>query len=70
MQNYYGMERAIQERTQEARALAELQAMRRQAVTRPRAPHLELFGWLRRLTARRRREASAAREAPVLRPSR
>jgi hypothetical protein len=63
MQNYYGMERAIEERTREARALAELQALRRRAVTRRRAERRGVFGWLRRLSAQGRRSALPAREA-------
>ena len=48
MQNYYGIERFIQERQQEGRAIAELQALRR------RAERLAgLREWLRGLFAER-----------------
>lgn len=55
MQNYYGMERSIQERTQEARALAELQALRRRALAERRAERLGLRTWLAVLLPRRER---------------
>jgi len=54
MQNYYGVERFIQERQQEGRAMAELQALRRRAVAARRAERLAgLREWLRGLFAER-----------------
>lgn len=55
MQSHYGMERSIQERTQEARALAELQALRRRALAERRAERLGLPRWLVDLLPRRER---------------
>ena len=54
MQNYYAVERFIQERQEEGRAIAELQALRRRAVAARRAERLAgLRGWLRDLFAER-----------------
>lgn len=63
MQNYYGVERFIQERNQEARAVAELQALRRQAVGARRVARLAgLRGWLRGLFVERDVRREPARD--------
>lgn len=61
MQNYYGVERAIQERTQEARAMAELQAIRRRAQAERRATRIGFRGRLRDLFALRERTGEPVR---------
>jgi hypothetical protein len=61
MQNYYAVERFVQERQEEGRAIAELQALRRRAVAARRAERLPgLRGWLRDLFAERDARAEPA----------
>lgn len=69
MQNPYVMERFVQEHNAHARAVAELQALRRQAVAARRREALN--GWLARLGGllarpgeRAGRETTPARRAP------
>jgi hypothetical protein len=64
MQNPYAMERFVQEHNAHARAVAELQALRRQAVAARRREMLS--GWLARLERRFARSAGVdSRRASV-----